>query len=283
MIQITGLHTYPIKSCGGLSHTEIKFDERGPIWDRRWMVVEPDGMFVTQRELPHLALIQPSFEGEQMRLTAPGMSDLCVPLQRAPEPTRAVQVWQSVCEAWDEGGNAAEWFSDFLKVDLRLVRIADDFQRVIDTEHSRLSARERVHTAFADGYPVLIAAEESLAELNRRLVERGAASVPMNRFRPNIVVAGGAAFAEDGWRTVHIGRMVLDVVKPCARCAIPTVDQQTGEIPDVQEPTATLNTFRKQEGKVMFAQNAIHREPGVLRVGDGGVVISLGKSIVNSR
>lgn len=268
MIQIIELHTYPIKSCGGLSHSAIEFDDRGPLWDRRWMLVEPDGMFVTQRELPRLALIQPAFEGDQMRLTAPDMSKLCIPLQPPSAPSRTVQVWQSICQAWDEGGKAAEWFSDFLKVAVRLVRIADDFQRVIDTEHSRLSTRERVHTAFADGYPVLIASEESLAELNRRLSERGAAPVPMNRFRPNIVVAGSAAFAEDHWRTVQIGSLTLDVVKLCIRCAIPTVDQQTGEIPDVKEPTATLNTFRKQEGKVMFAQNAIHRESGIVRIGD---------------
>jgi uncharacterized protein len=272
-LHVTALHTYPIKSCAGLSHGEIAFDERGPVWDRRWMLVEPDGMFVTQRELPRLALIQPAITGDQMRLTAPGMGEICLPLQRPPSPTRTVQVWEAICEAWDEGGDAAEWFSDFLKVELRLVRIADDFQRVIDTEHSRLSARSVVHTGFADGYPVLIVSEESLAELNRRLVERGASAVPMNRFRPNIVVAGGAAFAEDRWQEVQIGSMVLDVVKPCARCAIPTVDQQTGVTPDVKEPTATLNTFRKQEGKVLFAQNAIHREAGIVRVGDVLVVL----------
>lgn len=273
-LHITALHTYPIKSCGRLSHTALDFDARGPVWDRRWMVVEPDGMFVTQRELPRLALIQPTFEGDQMRLTAPGMTELYIPLVHEPAPTRTVEVWQSRCEAWDEGSEAAAWFSDFLKVDLQLVRIADDFQRVIDTEYSRRSPRPLVHIGFADGYPVLIVSEESLAELKRRMSERGAAPVPMSRFRPNIVVAGGAAFVEDQWHTVQIGDMLLDVVKPCARCAIPTVDQQTGNIPDVKEPTATLNTFRKQDGKVMFAQNAIHREAGTLRVGDVVTVVA---------
>ncbi|MEZ4669598.1 MAG: MOSC domain-containing protein [Anaerolineae bacterium] len=110
--------------------------------------------------------------------------------------------------------------------------------------------------------------------MNRRLAERGVDPVPMNRFRPNVVVAGAEAFAEDTWHIVQIGSMVMDVVKPCARCAIPTVDQQTGSVPDVKEPTATLNTFRKQNGKVMFAQNAIHREAGVLRLGDGLTVLT---------
>ena len=268
MIQVTGLYSYPIKSCARLTHTTMEFDARGPLWDRRWMVVEPDGMFVTQRELPRLSLIQPTFQGEQMRLTAPGMPELCIPLPHEPAPTTSVTVFAAVCQAWDEGSIAAEWFSDFLKTDLRLVRMVDDFQRIIDTDFSKRSPRALVHTGFADGYPVLIAAEESLAELNHRLSKRGAAPVTMSRFRPNVVVAGGEAFAEDTWRTVQIGNMLLDVVKPCARCTIPTVDQQTGEIPDVKEPTATLNTFRKQDGKVMFAQNAIHRESGSLRVGD---------------
>ncbi|MEZ4669597.1 MAG: MOSC domain-containing protein [Anaerolineae bacterium] len=156
MIHVTALHTYPIKSCAGLTHTSIELDARGPLWDRRWMVVEPDGMFVTQRELPRMALIQPAFEGDQLRLTAPGMSELCIPLAHDAAPTRTVTVWESVCQAWDEGGTAAEWFSDFLQVELRLVRMADDFQRVIDNDYAKQSTRALVYTGFADGFPILI-------------------------------------------------------------------------------------------------------------------------------
>jgi uncharacterized protein len=129
-------------------------------------------------------------------------------------------------------------------------------------------ASENTPVGFADAFPLLIVSEASLDELNRHMIERGKDPVPMTRFRPNIVVSGVEAFAEDSWRTVQIGDVTIDVVKPCARCVTTTVDQLTGTIPDVAEPLGTLNTFRKHNGKVMFAQNAIHRAPGVLKVGN---------------
>lgn len=263
-MQISEIFTYPIKSCGRLSHTEIELDARGPIWDRRWMVVDSDGIFITQREISALALVQPDFVNDELTINAPNMPEMCVPLERDEGEVWRVQIFKDTCAAWDEGEDVAEWLSDFLKVDARLARMADDFVRAVDTSY----APPNTPVGFADGYPILIVSEASLDELNRRIVERGKQSVPMSRFRPNLVVAGAEAFAEDSWRTVQIGDVTIDVVKPCARCVIPTVDQLTGTVPDVTEPTATLNTFRKQNGKVMFAQNAIHRAPGVLRVGD---------------
>jgi uncharacterized protein YcbX len=263
-IHLSQIWTYPIKSCGALSHSEIALDARGPAWDRRWMVVDHKGVFITQRELPMLALIQPAFENGCLRLEAPEMPAAYVALEHKRPPTRRVQVWHDLCEAWEEGDDLARWLGDYLKVEARLVRIADDFIRPVDANY----ARQPAHTGFADAFPLLIAAEESLAELNRRMVERGKAPVPMSRFRPNLVMTGGEAFGEDRWQTVRIGGVTLDVVKPCARCATTTVDQESGTIPDTSEPLGTLATFRKQQGKVMFAQNAIHRAPGVLAVGD---------------
>jgi len=266
-IQISGLFTYPIKGAAGLSHKTIELDERGPVWDRRWMVVDLEGLFVTQREVSRLALIQPSFDGDHLKISAAGAGEICIPLQRERAGVQPVTVWHSVCDAWDEGDEAAEWFSSYLNADVRLTRIADDFQRVIDNEYSRRSARPVTHTGFADGFPLLIASEESLEALNQRMIERGAAPVPMNRFRPNVVVKGCDPFAEDTWRTIEIDGLTLDVVKPCARCVVTTVDQVTG-IPNKAEPLATLNTFRKEERGVMFAQNVIHRTTGRLSVGD---------------
>ncbi len=263
-MHISSLYTYPIKSCGSLSHTEIELDARGPLWDRRWMIVDGDGKFVTQREHPQMAVIQPEFHGDDLSITAPGMSELSIPLDEDRFITCQVEVWYDVCKAWDEGDAAALWLSDYLHTGVRLVRMADDFVRPVN-EHF---ARRPAQTSFSDGFPLLIASEESLAELNRHLVERGKDAVPMRRFRPNVVVSGAEAFAEDQWKTIQIGDMLVDVVKPCARCVMTTVDSATGTIPDTAEPLATLNTFRKVNGKVMFAQNAIHHAPGILHVGD---------------
>ncbi|MCC7448158.1 MAG: MOSC N-terminal beta barrel domain-containing protein [Anaerolineae bacterium] len=263
-IMLTHIHTYPIKSCGALSHTRIELDKRGPVWDRRWMVVDSAGVFITQRELPALALIQPAFEDGYMKLRAPGMADTRVPLHRDTAPCRVVRVWKDTCEAWDEGDDLAGWFSDYLHTEARLVRMTDNYVRRVDPRY----ARQPAQTGFADAFPLLIVSEASLAELNRHLVDRGSAPVPMSRFRPNLVVSGCAPFAEDTWQTIRIGTVILDIVKPCARCVTTTVDQATGTIPDVSEPLAALKTFRKQDGKVMFAQNTIHRAPGVVAVGD---------------
>jgi uncharacterized protein YcbX len=263
-VHISSIFTYPIKSCARLEHTEIALDKYGPVWDRRWMVVDSDGIFLTQRELSALALIQPRIEGDQLAIIAPGMPEICVPLAREAGEVWRVEVWKDTCAAWDEGDEIANWLSDYLNVDTRLVRMADGFVRQVDTTY----APENTPTTFTDAFPLLILSEASLEELNRHMVERGKEPVPISRFRPNLVVAGTEPFAEDIWRTVQIGDVTIDVVKPCARCATTTVDQLTGKVPDVTEPLGTLNTFRKQNGKVLFAQNAIHRAPGVVRVGD---------------
>jgi uncharacterized protein len=267
-IVLTHIYTYPIKSCGALSHTRIELDARGPVWDRRWMIVDTDGIFITQREIPALALVQPQIERDHLWLSAPGMTGIDVPIQRSAGPCRYVQVWQDVCEALDEGDDVAAWVSDYLDYDARLVRMPDGYVRQVDPKY----ARQPAQTGFADAFPLLIASEPSLAELNRRLVERGRDAVPISRFRPNLVVSGCEPFAEDTWHTVEIGPITLDIVKPCARCATTTVDQATGTIPDSAEPLATLNTFRKRDGKVMFAQNAIHRATGILEVGSAVMV-----------
>lgn len=268
-LTLSQIFTYPIKSCGALSHREIELGARGPLFDRQWMVVDSDGLFITQRELPQLAVIQPRFENHYLYISAPGMPEMTVPLEREAGEIWRVEVWRDTCNAWDEGDEIAIWLSDYLNVDARLVRMADGYVRQVDTTY----APEDTPVGFADAFPLLIGSESSLNELNRHMTARGKALIPMGRFRPNLVVSGADAFAEDSWRTVRIGEVTIDVVKPCARCATTTVDQATGTVPDTAEPLATLNTFRKQNGKVMFAQNAIHRAPGVLRVGDAIEVI----------
>lgn len=263
-MHVSALYTYPIKSCAGLTHNTIAFDSRGPSWDRRWVVADSDGMFYTQRELPLMALIKPTFADDALALTAPGMSSIRIPLEAERAAPRQVRVWKDTCAAWDEGDNLAQWFSDYLKVDARLYRMTDDHYRAVNKDY----APQPAQVGFADGYPALIVSESSLDDLNQHLIERGSEAIPMRRFRPNIVITDSDAFAEDTWRTAQIGAMTFDLVKACARCVMTTVDPDTGTVPDKAEPLATLNTYRKQERGVMFAQNAIHRAPGVLNVGD---------------
>jgi hypothetical protein len=268
---LAAIFTYPIKSCAPLSHRRIELDSYGPLWDRHWMIVNRNGKFLTQREAPTMALIHATFEEPCLRLSAPGMPEMYLPLQRTNSASISVTVWKDTCQAADEGDGIATWLSDFLHRKVRLVRMANDYRRPLDARY----APQAAETRFTDGFPVLIVSESSLTELNNRLVERGSEPVPIGRFRPNLVVTGCDAFAEDMWRTVQIGTVTLDIVKPCARCATTTVDPATGTVPDPADPLATLNTFRKQNGKVMFAQNAIHRAPGTLSVGDPVSVIAI--------
>ena len=176
-MHVSALYTYPIKSCGGLTHNTISFDTCGPLWDRRWVVTDSDGMFYTQRELPPMALIQPAFADDALILTAPGMTAIRVPLEAERSTPRAVRVWRDTCDAWDEGEALAQWFSDYLKVDTRLTRMTDDYYRAVNKDY----APQPAQVGFADGYPALIVSESSLEDLNQRLIERGVDAMPMRR------------------------------------------------------------------------------------------------------
>ena len=273
-IHITTLYTYPIKSCARLEHTQLALDERGPVYDRRWMVVSDapgeQNQFITARELPRLAVVRPRFDGDALALTAPGMPEIRLPLAQQHLADRDVVVWDDTVRAQDEGDALAQWFSDFLAYPLRLVRLADDADRPVSLKYARAAAQ----VGFADGYPLLLAQTESLDDLNARLAARGKAMLPMSRFRPNVVVSGSdRPWAEDTWRQVIAGDVPLDVVKPCARCVMTTVDPATGTIPDHQEPLVTLATFRKGPKGVMFGQNVVHRALGTLHVGDAVEVV----------
>lgn len=264
MIIISALYTYPVKSCGGLAHEAHALDARGLRYDRRWMVVTPDGQFLTARDAPRLLLVQPEITHDALRLHMAGRSPVQVPLEQDPRGQRCtVEVWGDRVRAVDEGDEAAAWFSAVVGQPVRLVSIADDFSRVVNTEY----VKQPTETGFSDGYPLLLIGEASLEVLNERLRAKGEMPVPMSRFRPNVVVRGTAPFAEDTWRQVRLGDVPFDVVKPCKRCAITTLDPHTGEAPNPKEPLATLASFRRWRGGVIFGQNVVHRGLGVLRVG----------------
>jgi uncharacterized protein YcbX len=229
------------------------------------MLVDDAGCFLTQRALPRMALIEPRLDADTLSLTAPEHAQLSIPVLTRGQG-REVTVWRDRCTAIDQGDRAADWASSFLAVSCRLVRMADDMVRQVDRDFA-LSDADQV--GFADGFPFLLTTEESLADLNGRM----ASPLPMNRFRPNIVLAGAAPFAEDGWRRIGIGEITFAVVKPCARCAITTTDQATAE--RGKEPLQALAAYRLVQGEgVMFGQNLIHESTGVIRVGDAVEVIA---------
>lgn len=255
---VSSLVVYPIKSCGGVAVERAEIVRHGLVLDRRWMLIDADGVFVSQRTMPRLALVCVEVDGGALWVTAPEMPPLCVPL--APEEGERVtaDVWSDTCDAVAVGVESDRWFSGFLGMGVRLVHLPDDALRVVDQDYAGPDDR----VGFADGFPFLLTSTASLGDLRRR----AGMDLAMDRFRPNIVVSGFGAFAEDGWSSIRIGDLSFRVVKPCARCSVTTVDQQTAEVG--KEPLATLATFRKVRNKVMFGQNLLHDGPGTLRVGD---------------
>jgi uncharacterized protein len=267
MVEISGLYTYPIKSCGGIQTAFVDLGKRGFVYDRDWMLVMAEGKhaneFISGRDVSELATIQPALESDHMRVIAPSMPELHISFTPKSTQTKQVTVWGDECMAIDEGDEAAKWFSEIVKLPVRLVRMANDFTRVIQDDYVPVASE----TGFSDGYPILILSEESLADLNDRLSERGKDRVKMNRFRPNMVVKNTTAYAEDTWKKIEVAGITCEVVKPCKRCAMITIDWDNGTIPDVKEPTATLATYRRWNNGVIMGQNVVHRGLGKFSVG----------------
>jgi uncharacterized protein len=257
---LSELNIYPVKSLKGIRLQESAVEGRGLRHDRRWMLVDADGRFMTQRDFPKMALIETVIDREGLVVRLEGR-ELAVPSPPDSEPVQ-VGIWEGPVEAtvFAEGVNA--WFSEALDTECRLVAMPDTSRRLLPAEFAVRPGEDVV--SFADGYPFLLIGTGSLNDLNSRLSE----AVPMNRFRPNFVVEGAEAFAEDTWRKIRIGESVFHLVKPCGRCVMTTVDQATGEKTG-KEPLATLSTYRSVNGKVLFGQNLIADKPGgVVRVGD---------------
>jgi hypothetical protein len=257
-IKLTGVIIYPIKGTRGISLEQWDVDQFGLRYDRRWMVVNLSGEFLSQRTHPRLALIVPFIDGEILRVTAPGMPPIDLSLHPKETVRSRVAVWRDSCGATWLGEAVGDWFSEFLGSPCSLVHMPERVVRPADPAYAPPGTR----VSFADAFPFLLTSEESLTDLNQRLPT----ALPMNRFRPNLVVAGGRPYEEDEWRDIQIGDIPMQVVKPCGRCVVTTTDQSTGA--RGQEPLRTLATYRKRNGEVMFGQNLVHRNSGRLRVGD---------------
>jgi hypothetical protein len=228
----------------------------GFAWDRRWMLVDADGVFLSQRRVPRLATIDVVIGIDRLRISAPNMEDLEVPLEPTDGETVPAMIWKDPVNVHPVGRDADAWCSEVLRLPCRLVRQPETGTRAVDPRYGRPDDV----VSLADAYPVLITSTASLADLNRRLTD----PVPMNRFRPNIVVRGTSPYAEDRWTTLVGPDLTLRVVKPCARCEIVTKDQRTGVGGD--EPLRTLATYRQKDHKTLFGQNAIPEAPGSIRV-----------------
>lgn len=249
-VVISGLFVYPVKSCGGIALSQTQLSATGFNADRRWMLVNDQGRFVTQREQSRLALVTPTLQGEGVSVAAPGMPSLVVAGTSQAQPC-LVTVWKDRCQAYDEGDAVAAWFSEFLDQPTRMVRFDDAQPRLSNRDWTgEVQALNR----FSDGFPLLVISTASLADLNSRLP----VALPMNRFRPNLVVDGLPAYGEDNVHELHAGDARLRIVKPCTRCKITTTDQTTG-ISQGMEPLNTLRGYRHDAALrgVTFGQNAI--------------------------
>jgi MOSC domain-containing protein len=248
--RIAALYYYPVKSGRGLELEEAPLTAAGLEHDRRWMVVNPAGRFLTQRELPRLALLRPSLTADGLCLGAAGLQTLRVPLAQH-GARRRVRIWKDQCAALDEGDAAADWLTRWLGTESRLVRF-DPIERRLSSSH--WTGRNEAENRFSDGFPLLVLSTASLEDLNSRLKVK----LPVARFRPNLLLDGLDPYDEDRITELRAEGIRLGIVKPCARCKITTTNQDTGEV-EGNEPLATLKTYRYDPTLkgVLFAQNAI--------------------------
>jgi hypothetical protein len=272
-VRIAALRVHPVKSCAGVTVDEALVIDTGLEYDREWMVVDREGLFVSQRELPRMALITTAFKGDSLMLRAPGMLALHLALDAVEGDTR-VTVWNDTLPAFDMGDLAAQWFSDFLGRPLRLARFDPDQVRL---SNPKWTGAVQARNAFSDGYPILVASSASLAEFNTRLARAGHAPVTMERFRPNLVLDGLDAHGEDHLDEIRLeadgGAVVLKLVKPCSRCSIPDVDPRTGEAGHaVGDTLASYRADARLDGALTFGMNAVivSGVERTLRVGQAG-------------
>ena len=258
-ITISALYIYPVKSLAGIALSESDLQRTGLRYDRRWMVVTANGDFLTQRSQPQMALVHTRIENGRLILSKHTMPELQVEAVTANAKRMQVTVWRDTLSAAHISDTVDRWLSDAIGVACHLVYFPDDVFRGVNPEY----AKPGDSTAFADGYPLLLISQASLDDLNSRLQQ----PLPMQRFRPNLVVSGCEAYAEDQWKIIQTSDINLRIAKPCSRCAITTVNPDTGEYTG-KEPLRTLSKYRRQDNMVLFGQNLLHDNTGTIKIGD---------------
>jgi uncharacterized protein YcbX len=260
---------YPIKSLAGISVKHWQVNEKGLLYDRKWMLIDENNKFLSQRRLHKMALITTSMVENSLVLSAPAMENITLLLDDSNEGEEVItEIWQDQCPARCISTTMDEWFSCFLKIPCRLVYQPENITRSVDPRYAKTT--DKVY--FSDGFPFLIISEASLNALNEAMD----LELTMARFRPNLVIANCDAYAEDYWRKISIGNINFRLPKPCSRCSVPAINPISAEI--TKEPLTTLSRLRKWQGKVYFGQNALHDEAGVLTLGNDVVINEIGKA-----
>lgn len=265
MLQLSEIWIYPIKSLGGISLNQSKVTQRGLENDRRWMLVDEKGLFLTQREHPELALFQPEIDSDFLKITHKGEQSETLKVNVTTDYSKQkskvrVQIWEDEVEAYEVSAEANIWFSERLGFAAKLVYMPEESHRKVDPDYAVSADNE---TAFSDGFPFLLIGQSSLDDLNSRLEN----PVPMRRFRPNFVFSKGVAYEEESWKEFTIGELPFYGVKPCGRCIMTTVNPESGSFAG-KEPLYTLSKYRKVGKKVLFGQNIITQQEGDIAVGD---------------
>ncbi len=256
-LSIHSLHVYPVKSCRGIDLPIAELVQTGIKYDRHWMLVDENGDFLSQRKYPQMATIACSISDQSLIITAPTHSVLEIPLEQAADNFRSVRIWDDVCNAAIVSSQASSWFSQVLGIKCDMVFLPDSEQRQVDP---RYAAPGQI-VGFADGFPLLIVSRASIDALNERLEQK----VSLDRFRPNIVIDGCPAHAEDDWSRIAVANIEIQLAKACSRCVIPSIDQQSSEKhPDLLK---ALASYRRYNNKILFGQNGLHNQPGEIRVG----------------
>ena len=264
MPTLSALHIYPLKSCAPRTLDTAVVEPRGLAHDRRWMVVDADGKFLTGRQHPRLTLVRALPDGDALRLEAPGMPSMHA-LPPATDSTRLeTAVWGArVTPLW-AAARVHDWISTFLGVPCRIVHMDADCVRAVKAKYDGQYGEDGDEVSLADGFPMLLISQAALDQLNDKLAQ----PLPMLRFRPNLVIAGTTPHAEDGWKRIRVGDLEFDVIKPCVRCVFTTVDFERGQFDPSGEPLRTLKTYRRSPDGITFGQNLIPRSSGTLHVGD---------------
>jgi uncharacterized protein YcbX len=258
---IAELYIYPVKSLGGIALSSVELTDRGFQYDRRWMLVDENNEFLTQREYPQMALLQTAITKDGIRVARKGnnKANILVPFEYKTKEKLIVKVWDDYCDVVFVSDEIDQWFSEMLNIKCRLVYMPDESLRRVD---ERYAMHDEDMTSLSDGYPVLVISRESLQDLNSRLES----PLPMNRFRPNIVIEGCGPYEEDTMEQVQINGINFYGVKLCGRCAITTIDQDSAA--KNKEPLKTLYTYRKRDNNVYFGQNVLYEGRGIIKTGD---------------
>lgn len=249
---------YPVKSLAGIKVSKWRVNEKGLLYDRKWMLVDSDNQFLSLRQIPKMVLIKTQLTDHELILSTATSGNITLPLNPTDGVRCETTLWDKTCPANTTTKKANQWLSDFLDIECKLVYQPDDIVRSVDPHYSTISDK----VCFSDGFPFLIVSEASLNSLNQAMN----LELPIERFRPNLVISHCEDYAEDSWREITINNIGFRLPKPCSRCSVPTIDIDTAQTN--KEPLTTLNRLRKWNKKVYFGQNALHNNSGVLSVGD---------------